>query len=343
VTTEKGTQKLTHYLLDARSIELALVRTLQAHIAMTPSGQYRRSLERHLRETRDHAKRVERRAKELGYGRSPLELGRGVIQGVLSQALALTKGPLDLVRGGPRGEEKLLRNARDEAASEALEIATYDAIEEFARELGDDVTAELAVSIRGDEERMLEELREVIPELVGDVVKAELQGVETYDISKTGAARDARRAQSAAKRTARDATTGAKRAARQARKVPGVARIEGELKGAVASAEDLPISGYDELSAEEIVRRLPQLSQIDLSKIDAYERRNQARKRVLERIESLRSEEPWPGYDEMTGEDIRKALNAADDETAAKIAQYERRHKQRQTVLEAAEQLAGKH
>jgi ferritin-like metal-binding protein YciE/uncharacterized protein (DUF433 family) len=339
MTSDKGTQKLTEYLLEARATELALVRTLQAHISMTPSGEYRRRLERHLRETRDHAKRVDRRARELGDGRSPFELGRGIVQDLFAQALALSKGPFDLVRGAG-GEEKLLKNARDECASEALEIATYDAIEELARELGDETTAELAVSIRGDEERVLEELREVIPDLVADVVKAELQGVKTYDVRKTGAAREGRRAESAAKRTAREAASGARSAARQARKVPGVARVEGEVKGAVASEEDLPIPSYEDLSADEIAKRLPQLSQIDLSKIDAYERRHQNRKTVLERIESLRGDEPWPGYDELSVEDIRKALATADEKRAAAVADYERRHKQRQGVLEAAERVA---
>jgi ferritin-like metal-binding protein YciE len=53
--------KIVQQLTEARAMELALVRTLQAHIAMTPSGGYRGELERHLRETRDHAERISRR------------------------------------------------------------------------------------------------------------------------------------------------------------------------------------------------------------------------------------------------------------------------------------------
>jgi ferritin-like metal-binding protein YciE len=194
--SDKGTQKLTQYLMEARATELALTRTLQAHIAITRSGNYRRALERHLRETREHAKRVERRAKELGYGRSVTEAGAGVVQGLVAQALALTKAPIEVLRG-ERGEERMLKNAKDECASEALEIATYAAIEELARSLGDDATAELAVDIRADEERVLEELRGFIPELVAGVVRAELEGVSSS--STTGAAHDARKVRGVAR------------------------------------------------------------------------------------------------------------------------------------------------
>ena len=46
---------LTQHLSEAHATERALITTLQAHIAMTPAGPYRRLLERHLNETRGHA------------------------------------------------------------------------------------------------------------------------------------------------------------------------------------------------------------------------------------------------------------------------------------------------
>ena len=48
-------------------------------------------------------------------------------------------------------------------------------------------------------------------------------------------------------------------------------------------AQDLPIAGYDKLTADEIVARLPELSQIDLAKVDAYERKGDNRTTVLDR------------------------------------------------------------
>ena len=71
-------------------------------------------------------------------------------------------------------------------------------------------------------------------------------------MTKTGAADAARKVGTTAKRTARRSAGQTKRTARQARKVPGVARAEGSVKGAVASASDLAIANYDSLSAEQI-------------------------------------------------------------------------------------------
>jgi hypothetical protein len=76
--------------------------------------------------------------------------------------------------------------------------------------------------------------------------------------------------------------------ARRARQVPGVSEVEGEARGAVARQQDLPIARYDSLSAAEIVKRLPKLSQVDLGKVDAYERKHDNRKTVLNKISSLR-------------------------------------------------------
>jgi len=76
--------------------------------------------------------------------------------------LALGKAPLDLIRGSG-GEEKVLKNAKDTCATEAWEIATYTALERLARAAGDAETAELAMSIRGEEERMYDRVLREIP------------------------------------------------------------------------------------------------------------------------------------------------------------------------------------
>jgi hypothetical protein len=93
-----------------------------------------------------------------------------------------------------------------------------------------------------------------------------------------------READEATKTTARKAAATAKRTARTARKVPGVAQAEGQVKGAAAGESDLAIARYDSLAADEVTSRLPELSQIDLAKIDSYERRNDGRSTVLNRI-----------------------------------------------------------
>jgi hypothetical protein len=98
---------------------------------------------------------------------------------------------------------------------------------------------------------------------------------------------------------------------------------------------DLPINDYDELTVAEITPKLGSLSQVDLAKVDAYERKNANRSTVTDRIASLQTEEPWPGYDEQTVVEIREALAGGDEALARKVHDYERRHKERQGVLDA--------
>jgi ferritin-like metal-binding protein YciE/uncharacterized protein (DUF433 family) len=317
-------QKIRQYVNEAHATEMALVRVLQSQIAMTPRGSYREALERHLEETRDHARRLRERLDALGHRGDPLSAAVGLVETVMGQAIAIGKAPLDLLRGSG-GEEKVLKNAKDTCATEALEIATYLALEHLARSLGDDETARLAASIRSDEERMLERVLKEIPALTEAVVRADVHGEPSYDLTTTGAADAVREGGRAAAEGARKATTRTRRApARQARRAP-------------ASPAELPITRYDELTAEEIGTRLPELSQADLAAVAAYERRNQKRTTILTRIETLRAEEPWAGYDELTAEEIVAVLAEGDDDRARQVVAYERTHKQRVGVLRAAE------
>jgi len=330
-------QKIIQYLGEAHQTEMALTRVLQSQIAMTPRGSYRSAVESHLRETRDHAERVQARLGELGEGGgNPLTAGVGFVGGVVGQALALGKTPFDLLRGSG-GEEKVLKNAKDAAASEALEIATYTALQRLAERAGDQDTARLAKSILADEQKMLDRVLREIPKLTDAVFGADVKGNGSYDVAATGAGESVREAGRATKRAARKTSATTKRSARQARKVPGVAQAEGELKGAVASEGDLAIARYDSLTADEITGRLSDLSQIDLAKVDAYERKNQNRTTVLSRITALRGDEPWPGYDELTAAEVQAVLSEGDDDRARQVRAYERAHKNRAGVIAAAE------
>jgi ferritin-like metal-binding protein YciE len=312
------------------------VRQLQAQIAMTPKGQYRDGLESHLGETRRHAERVEARLSELGEGDNPLQAGLGALESLIGQALALTKTPLDLVRG-TGGEEKVLKNAKDSCAAEALEIATYTALARLARTAEDTKTERLAKSVLADEQRMLDRLLKEIPRLTDAVARAEFDGEGSYEVTETGAADAVREVGKTARRTARKGSGQAKRSARQARKVPGVARAEGTIKGAVASESDLAIANYDSLSADEIQDKLTELSQIELAKVNAYERKNQNRSTITSRIDTLQADEPWPGYDELAVDEVRAVLAEGDDTRVKAVRSYERKHKNRAGVLQATE------
>ena len=76
---------------------------------------------------------------------------------------------------------------------------------------------------------------------------------------------------------------------------------------------------------------------IDLAKIDSYERKNDNRTTVLSRITTLRGQEPWPGYDELTVAEIEAVLGEGDEQRAKDVAAYERAHKNRAGVLRSAE------
>ncbi|WP_028063081.1 YciE/YciF ferroxidase family protein [Solirubrobacter soli] len=336
MSESKQQQKVVQYLNEAHEMEHALVRELQAQIAMTPRGEYRTALETHLDQTRDHANRVGQRLKALGQGSNPLTAVVGLVGTAAGQVVALGKTPFNLLRGSG-GEEKVLKNSKDAYSSEALEIATYMALERLASSVGDTQTARLAASILADEEKMLARVQREIPKLTDAVVRAEFKDQPSYDVTTTGAADAVRDAGEATKDAAKTTAKAAKRTARQARKVPGVARAEGEIKGAVASESDLAIARYDSLTAQEIVERLTELSQVDLAKVDAYERKNQDRTTVTNRVASLRGDEPWPGYDELTASDIVAVLSEGDDERVQQVRTYERAHKNRTGVLNAAE------
>jgi ferritin-like metal-binding protein YciE len=328
-------QKVVQYLEEAHASERSLARVLQAQILMTPRGRYRTALESHLKETGDHAKRVERRLGELGKARDPLSAVIGYAESAVGQVIALGKSPLDLIRGSG-GEEKILKSAKDTCASEALEIATYTALEQLARATNDEPTAELAASIRAEEERMLERVLREIPGLTDAVVRVELKGARSYDLADTGAADALREVGEAVKDRAETVQSQARVKARRARQVPGVARVEGQVKGAVAAAGDLAIANYDKLTAREIVERLPELSQIELAKVEVYERGHQSRSTILTRASALTAREPWPGFDELDAEEIRATLGQGDGDLASSVHSYERVHKDRSSVLETA-------
>jgi ferritin-like metal-binding protein YciE len=268
----KAEQKVVQYLDEAHASEVGLVSVLRSQIAMTPRGSYRDGLEQHLGETQEHARRIQKRLGELEQGRNPVQVFVGFAETLISQGVALGKTSFDLLRGSG-GEEKILKNAKDACATEALEIAMYTALERLAASVGDEQTGKLAASIRGDEERMLERIMREIPKLTDAVVGAEVEGKPSYDITKTGTADAMRGVADEVTNIANKTQTRARRTAREARKVPGVAQAEGQIKGAVASEEDLAIARYDSLTAEGILSKPPELSQIDLAKVDAYERK----------------------------------------------------------------------
>jgi ferritin-like metal-binding protein YciE len=173
--------KLIQYLNEAYGKEKELETALQAHIAMTTRPPYKKRLQQHLKETKAHARGVERRIKQLGGSTShvpaPVAEAAATAQGVASKAVSAAKGPLHALRG--TGEsERMLKNAKTEFSEEHQEIATYAGIEALADAVGDRETAKLARGIRREEERMASFLGRQIETLAKSVAREEIPASE---------------------------------------------------------------------------------------------------------------------------------------------------------------------
>jgi ferritin-like metal-binding protein YciE len=174
-------EKLVQYLNEAYGLEQRLETSLQAHIAMTTHDAYKKRLKEHLSETKRHGRDVKKRIKQIGGAAAtidapgPSQVGEAA-QAVLSgaqKAAALAQGPLHALRGTGQ-EEKHLKNAKTEYASESEEIATYSSIEALAQALGDRDTQQLARVIKREEERMRSYLEKEIPRFTKAVAQAEI-------------------------------------------------------------------------------------------------------------------------------------------------------------------------
>ena len=173
-----GKAKLVQYLTEAYGKERELETSLAAHIEMASRPAYKKRLREHLKETKQHARLVERRLKKLG--------GSGITgkaNELLSRGVAAAKGPLHAARGTGEAERQL-KNAKTEYSEEHEEIATYIAIETLAIALGDTETAKVAKQIRREEERMAAFLEKQIAVLTKEVVKAEVPASERRSPSR---------------------------------------------------------------------------------------------------------------------------------------------------------------
>jgi ferritin-like metal-binding protein YciE len=198
--------KLVQYLSEAYGKERELETALQAHIAMTTRAPYKKRLKQHLRETKGHAKAVERRIRKLGGGGQ-------LAQTTIGKVMAAAKGPLHAVRGDGE-QEKMLKNAKTEYFNEHEEVATYLAVETLAEKVGDRETAKLARGIRREEERMAKFLEGQIKSLTGAVVAEDVPAKQRKASSNSG------------KRTKRSAAgkRSKPKSSKRARKAPAASR-----------------------------------------------------------------------------------------------------------------------
>jgi hypothetical protein len=177
--------------------------------------------------------------------------------------------------------------------------------------------------------------RELIEAYAGLGGQAVTTGARTTERAEEAVAEVARGTGRAATRATRRTTKATRTAARRARQAsPAKA-----AKAAAAPAQ-APITGYDDLTADDIVAKLPEQPQATLAQIAAYEQANAKRATVLERVAALTGPEPAPGYDGLTADEAQKLVTGGDAALATAVRDYERRHKARASVLEAAQRNA---
>lgn len=173
----ESASKVVQWLNEACAKEAELEADLTAHIALTQKASYKKRLQDHLKETREHKRAVARRIKQIGgqATASPLPGVPAVVAEAAGKTVAAVKGQLGAARAMLTEQaETHLRQAQEELREEHVEIALYARIETLAEQVGDRDTAQLAKRIRREEERMAKFLTAELPRLVKDVVRSEI-------------------------------------------------------------------------------------------------------------------------------------------------------------------------
>ena len=197
--------KLVQWLNEAHAKEAELEADLTAHIALTEKKAYKKRLQEHLKETRQHKRQVASRIKQLGGSVTRMPGVPGAVGEVAGKAVAAVKGQVGAARALiTEQNETHLRNAQEELREEHVEIAIYTRLEVFANEVGDRETAQLARTIKRDEERMAKFLESEIERLVKAVVRAEVPS----DQRPTRRSRRSSRSRSGSKRSGTRAKAG---------------------------------------------------------------------------------------------------------------------------------------
>jgi hypothetical protein len=175
-----------------------------------------------------------------------------------------------------------------------------------------------------------EATRAVLEAYAGLGAQAVQASAETSERAEQVATTAARRTGTAAKRATRRTSGAGRRAATKAKPAAKAARP------AAPAAAKPPIAGYDGLTADEVLAKLPEQPQTALAQIAAYEQAHENRATVLQRVAALTGPEPAPGYDAMSADEAQKLVAGGSAALAAAVRDYERRHKDRASVVEAA-------
>jgi ferritin-like metal-binding protein YciE len=354
-----ATETIIEYLREAHAFEEATAGMLHGHLRGAPPGPYRSAVRRHLDETRRHAHLIEDRLTDLGASESLLRSGLTVVEGIAGRVAGIALGPLNLIVSRTSADT-LLRNAQDAIASEAREVATYEALERLATAAGDDATASLVRGIRADEERALETFRDLLESLADRVVRERIDASAGRGAGAQSAsggdgedsdddADDDDIAARAGDADADDADAGDE---------PDWADDGPQARGPAATEPVARVAPGTRRAHQEPTVRTPSPGQTNGGPVptDEPSRGEVARMRERMREEEARADEdavatvgtaepgaqiridaPWEGYDAMTAAQVVARLRDADASTAAVVRLYEQANKGRKSVLAATE------
>ena len=152
------------------------------------------------------------------------------------------------------------------------------------------------------------------------------------------------------RRRRRDVERGARDAAKEVRRTAGKASSRAASATAAAaprlprvaaprSASDVPIAGYASLTASDVVSRLQGLTQTDLARVYKYEQSHDARRTVLDAIESRLTDLPIATYDALTVDELTPRLENLSKDELKTLRRYEAETKERISVLEKIDSL----
>jgi ferritin-like metal-binding protein YciE len=241
-TLNERDAKLVRWLSEAHGKESELEADLTAHIALTQKQAYKKRLQQHLKETRDHKRRVAARIKQLGgpTGQNLISATSNLMGEMAGKTVAAVKGQVGAARAIVTEQaETHLRNAQEELREEHVEIALYTRIEVLATEVGDRETAQLARSIRRDEERMAKFLLAEIGRLVKDVVRADIPRDQRATTRRSRSSRSTSRSRS--RSGSRASSTGSR--SRSSSRTSGTSRSSSSRSGSSASRSSSSRSG----------------------------------------------------------------------------------------------------
>jgi hypothetical protein len=104
----------------------------------------------------------------------------------------------------------------------------------------------------------------------------------------------------------------------------------------------LPFPGYERLDSREVMDDLAKHSQVELEAVERYERENESREPVLDKLRYMRGREPFEGYDALGEDEVVATLEKADMTTIKKARGYERKFANRPAVVETVARVHGR-